>query len=118
MSAFVISAHDVDELERGLFEHLEVTDAIRRQAQAEVLADARAKAASLPAWSGIEIDTWDEFDRTWIGVRGQEFVSASMVAEYGTEDAAPSPLIRLLDDSVMRATQRAAGRTAAYYGAF
>ena len=45
-----------------------------------------------PSWGpelAAQIDTWDENDRTWIGVRGAGFESQAFAADYGDEVRAP-----------------------------
>lgn len=76
--------------------------------QEAVLDEAKTRAQSSERWSGLvdEIDTWTEYDRFWVGVRGVEYVSDAFAAEYGTESYPPEPLLRTLDEAYSSASKR------------
>lgn len=84
-----------------------VADEAVRLGQQHMLASARERAAQSPAWDGVgeQIDTWDEHDRFWIGVRGPAFVSEAYAAEYGTEGRRPSPVLRVLNEDAQVASE-------------
>jgi hypothetical protein len=66
-------------------------------------------ARSSPRWIGLSdyIDTWDEHDRFWVGIRGPMFVSDAFAAEYGTDEYPPAPLFRLTDAATRAASSAA-----------
>lgn len=75
-----------------------------------IVRSARERAAQSPAWDGIgeHIDTWDENDRFWVGIRGPMFVSEAFAAEYGTETTRPSPVLRAVAEDAQQASDVAA----------
>ncbi len=51
-------------------------------------------------WVGLAdyVDSWTEYDRFWVGIRGKMYVSEAFAAEYGTDEYPPDPVFRVLDD--------------------
>jgi len=84
-----------------------VADEAVKVGQQHLLQSARERAAQSPAWDGVgeRIDTWDEDDRFWIGVRGPSFVSEAYAAEYGTETSRPSPVLRSVNSDAQQASE-------------
>lgn len=76
------------------------------------------RAKDNPRWIGVadHIDTWDENDRFWIGVRGPEFASEAFVAEYGSNGYPPAPIFRTLDNDVRTAAAKASVHMASRLG--
>lgn len=76
----------------------------------------RAKAS--PRWVGVAdfIDTWDENDRMWIGVREPQMISEAQAAEYGTEGWPPDPIMRTMDESARLAAARASEYVNSMFG--
>lgn len=109
MVGFEIPAHAVDALEREIWEFYGQVGRAKETFQQELLHAARVKAQAMPEWQGLAdwIDTWDENDRMWFGVRGVEFASEASAAEYGTEEQAPASVLRTLDAQVLNAAARA-----------
>lgn len=109
MAGFTLPAQALDQLETHLRQTADLAEVARVRANQLVLEDIRDRARAHPAWAPMadHIDTWDENDRTWWGIRGPEFESETMVAEYGTDKLPPSGLLRSLDATMLRAAQRA-----------
>ena len=109
MAGFEIPAHAVDALEREIWSFYGQVGQVKDSFQQELLQAIKVKAQAMPQWAGITdwIDTWDENDRMWFGVRGSEFESEAFAAEYGTEEQAPGGLLRTLDERVLAASVRA-----------
>ena len=72
-----------------------------------------------PRWVHVAdfIDTWDENDRMWIGVRSPQMISEAHAAEYGTDEYPPSPIMRTLDDAARLASARSKEHINAKFGA-
>lgn len=84
----------------------------------DILDDVHRRAAENPRWVGVAdyIDTWDENDMFWVGVREPAFVSEAFAAEYGTEDYPPSPILRTTDDAAREARNKARSHMSARLG--
>lgn len=107
---FEIPSHAVDALEQHMLLHAQAAHDATVLAHRSVLDDVRDAAAAHPSWGpelAAQIDTWDENDRTWIGIRGAGFESQAFVAEFGDDMHAPSGLMRTLDNTMNLAAQRA-----------
>lgn len=112
MEGFVIPAHAVDFLERSFQDHVTRAEAAVSVARQTVLDEIRSAASTHPQWGpqlAEEIDTWDENDRLWYGVRGPEFASETLVAEFGLDKTPPSGLLRTLDSTMQLAAARGSG---------
>ena len=74
-----------------------------------VYTEAMKRAHASRRWVKVAdfLDTWDENDRYWIGVRDDSMVSEAFAVEYGTEDYPPEPLLRTLDSAARIAGNRA-----------
>ena len=108
---FEISADLMRALETRLMEYGQAADQAYGVARSVVQTEVTRRAQASPRWVKVadEIDTWDENDRMWIGVRSPQFVSEAFAAEYGTEEYPPDPLLRTLDAVGRIAAQRASG---------
>jgi hypothetical protein len=84
-----------------------VADEATRVGQAHLLQSARERAAQSPAWDGVgeHIDTWDDGDKFWVGVRGPAFISQAFMAEYGTDGVRPSPVLRAMNIDAQQASE-------------
>ena len=76
------------------------------------------RANASPRWVHVAdyIDTWDENDRYWIGVREPQMISVAQAAEYGTDEYPPDPLLRTLDGATRNAYARANYHIAGKFG--
>lgn len=76
------------------------------------------RAEASPRWVHVAdyIDTWDENDRYWIGVREPQMISVAQAAEYGTDEYPPEPLMRTLDSATRMAYARANYHIAGKFG--
>ena len=109
VSGFEISSFMLDDLGRLVRSYAEEAVEAGEAGREAALGVVQDLARSNPRWIGLadNIDTWDEEDRFWIGVRGPNFVSEAFAAEYGTDDYPPAPLFRL-NDAAARAASFAA----------
>jgi hypothetical protein len=96
-----------------------VADEATRVGQAHLLQSARERAAQSPAWDGVgeHIDTWDDGDKFWIGVRGPTFISQAFMAEYGTDGVRPSPVLRAMNIDAQQASEVASEHVKSRLGA-
>ena len=98
-----------DDLLRALELRLEMYGHAVREGMNEVRdvvqTETMKRANASPRWVHVAdyIDTWDENDRYWIGVRQPEFISEAQAAEYGTEGYPPDPILRTVDEMVRHA---------------
>lgn len=101
MAGFEISADLMRALEARLHEYGEAANEAYGIARDVVRTEVMRRAQASPRWAPVAdyIDTWDENDRYWIGVRSPEFVSEAFAAEYGTDDYPPDPVMRTLDSA-------------------
>ena len=109
MAGFDITVDFLDMLEQHV-EDISVATAEASQIAKDHLYDeVQRRAAESPQWIGAadNIDTWDESDHFWIGVRSPQFVSIAFAAEYGTEEFPPEPILRTLDDATRSAAAKA-----------
>ena len=99
MSGFEISADMLNTLNHQVGSFIAAAEEASTQAKEAVHSEVLRRANASERWVGLaeHIDTWDENDRFWIGVRGIEFVSEAFAAEYGTEEYPPDPLMRTVD---------------------
>jgi hypothetical protein len=111
VAGFQIPADLVRALEAQLLEYGQAADEAFGIARTTIQTEVMRRAEASPRWVKVadEIDTWDENDRFWIGIRSSEFVSEAFAAEYGTEDYPPDPLMRTLDQTARVAGLRADG---------
>jgi hypothetical protein len=109
VAGFEISADLMRALEARLQEYGEATTEAYGVAREVVQTEVMRRAHASPRWVHVadNIDTWDENDRYWIGVRSPEFVSEAFAAEYGTEGYPPTPLMRTLDSAARLASVQA-----------
>lgn len=111
MAGFEIPADLVRALEAQVLEYGQAAQEAYGIARTTVQTEVMRQAKASPRWVKVadEIDTWDENDRFWVGVRTPEFVSEAFAAEYGTEEYPPDPLVRTLDATARVAAHRADG---------
>lgn len=109
MDGFTIPADLIRALEHRIELYGNIVDEARGIAHDVVATETMRRAKASPRWVHVAdfIDTWDENDRYWIGVRGPEMVSEAFAAEYGTDEYPPDPLFRTLDDISRAAASRA-----------
>ena len=111
MAGFEISADLMRALEAKLLEYGEAAEEAYGIARNTIETEVLRRSQASPRWVKVadEIDTWDENDRFWVGVRSPEFVSEAFAAEYGTDEYPPDPLMRTLDATARIAAHRASG---------
>jgi phosphoribosylaminoimidazole-succinocarboxamide synthase len=111
MAGFEISADLIRALEAKVMEYGEAANEAYGIARETVKSEVMRRAQASPRWVKVadEIDTWDENDRFWVGVRSPEFVSEAFAAEYGTDEYPPEPLLRTLDAAARVASHKANG---------
>lgn len=99
MSGFEISADMLNTLNHQVGSFIAAAEEASNQAKEAVHSEVLRRANASERWVGLaeHIDTWDENDRFWIGVRGIDFVSEAFAAEYGTDEYPPDPLMRTVD---------------------
>lgn len=68
------------------------------------------RARAIPAWYRLAdvIETWTDEGYLRIGVRQKDFLSQAAVAEYGSDEEPPAPLLRVLNDDVDSAQEAVA----------
>lgn len=109
MAGFEISSSMLNGLE-DLIEDYGVAISEAEELAKNYLLDATQRAAEAdPRWVRLAdyIDTWDENDRFWIGIREPQYVSEAFAAEYGTADYPPAPILRTLDAAAREASLNA-----------
>ena len=96
----------------------EVLDEAHGIAHDVVRTEVMKRAKADPRWVHVAdfIDTWDENDRMWIGIRSPQFISEAQAAEYGTDEYPPSAIMRTLDDVARLANARSAEHINAKFG--
>lgn len=111
MAGFEISADLMRALEAKVLEYGEAATEAYGIARTTIKTEVLRRSEASPRWVKVadEIDTWDENDRFWIGVRSDEFVSEAFAAEYGTDEYPPDPIMRTLDATARIASARATG---------
>ena len=62
-----------------------------------------------PQWDGLidHLDSWSDDGRFWIGIRTPQFVSEAFIAEYGTGEYPPEPVLRDISGPVRKAQTEA-----------
>lgn len=99
MAGFALHAEQLMQLEDRLAQFHGVAQESREVFRHSLRSNVARIAERSPRWIGLvdHIDTWDENDRMWVGLRGQDVVSEAFNAEYGSEQYPPAPLLRMLD---------------------
>ena len=85
-----------------------------------VMTETMKRANASPRWVHVAdfIDTWDENDRMYIGVREPQMISEAQAAEYGTEGYPPDPIMRTMDEAARVAAARASEYIGSRFGGF
>lgn len=118
MAGFSLSADLMRSLELRLEMYGYLVGNAKQEARDVVYTEVMKRAHASPRWVHVAdfLDTWDENDRYWIGVRSPEFVSEAFAAEYGTDMYPPEPLMRTIDDVARIAANRSGGMLSAKTG--
>ena len=119
MAGFEFSSDLMRQLNQTVSEYTDAASEAQRIAQETILQSVRETAKESPRWRDLAdyVDTWDENDRFWIGIRGPEYVSEAFAVEYGTDEYPPEPIMRTLDGAARVAGYRVSSFLNSRFGA-
>lgn len=109
MAEFRLGSDLMRALELRIQMYGEVLEGVAGIQRDVVMTEVMKRAKASPRWVHVAdfIDTWDENDRMWIGVREPQMISEAHAAEYGTEGYPPDPVMRTMDEAARVANARA-----------